>query len=74
MPPLAASGGEQAPGETLFELTTIGQSVRVAAIDAATGVEVVVVGPVSASPSQLKALASRKLQLRLTRGETGWGG
>jgi hypothetical protein len=55
------------PGEVLFEFTTRGGSTRCAAIDAATGVEVVVVGPPSAAETQLKAVALRKLRMRLTK-------
>lgn len=54
-----------APGEVLFEFTTRGNATRCAAIDAASGVEVVVVGPPSAIETQLKAVALRKLRMRL---------
>jgi hypothetical protein len=50
-----------------FEFTTIGSSVRVAAIDAATGVEVVVVGPAAAAKADLERLALQKLKARLSR-------
>ncbi|RXF74748.1 DUF6898 family protein [Hansschlegelia zhihuaiae] len=56
-----------APGEVLFEFTTRGGSTRCAAIDAASGVEVVVVGPPSAAETQLKAVALRKLRMRLSQ-------
>ncbi|WP_020178914.1 hypothetical protein [Methylopila sp. M107] len=55
-------------GEILFEFTTRGNATRCAALDVATGVEVVVVGPPSAIETQLKAVAIRKLRLRLARG------
>lgn len=54
-----------ASGEVLFEFVTRGGFVRCAAIDGATGVEVVVVGPTSASQEHLKLIAVRKLRLRL---------
>lgn len=54
-------------GEILFEFTTRGNATRCAAIDVATGVEVVVVGPPSAIETQLKAVAIRKLKMRLQR-------
>lgn len=54
-----------APGEVLFEFVTRGNATRCAAIDAATGVEVVVVGPPSAIETQLKAVALRKLRMKL---------
>ena len=50
-----------------FEFRRIAQQVRVSAIDGATGVEVTVFGPVSASESDLKSLALRKLQRRLSQ-------
>lgn len=56
-----------APGEVLFEFMTRGNATRCAAIDVATGVEVVVVGPATAVETQLKAVALRKLKLRLAR-------
>lgn len=52
-------------GEVLFELRRVGSSVRVAAIDAATGVEVVVVGPATACEEDLCRLARRKLDRAL---------
>jgi hypothetical protein len=56
------------PGrEVLFEFTVIGQSVRVAALDAATGVEVTVLGPAGAMRSDLERLALAKLKVRLAR-------
>lgn len=52
-------------GEVLFEFTQIGQQMRVAAIDGRTGVEVVVIAPVSASRLQMQNLALAKLKRRL---------
>jgi hypothetical protein len=43
--------------------------VRVAAIDAATNIEVVVMGPAKAAQSDLKRLALQKLKARLAAGE-----
>lgn len=58
-----------APGEVLFEIAIRGNAARCAAIDVATGVEVVVVGPPSpGAEAHLKAVALRKLRLRLSRG------
>jgi hypothetical protein len=59
--------GKQAPDEVLFEFTRVGHFVRVAAIDAATGIEVTVVGPASAAPSDLERLALAKLKARLAK-------
>lgn len=57
-------------GEVYFEFRPIGRQVRVTAIDATTGVEVVVIGPVQAAKSDLRQLALRKLMRRLAS-ETG---
>ena len=57
-----------ASGEVLFEFVTRGAFVRCAAIDAATGIEAIVVGPTNASEQQLKLIALRKLRLRLQQG------
>ena len=53
--------------EFIFEFVTIGDSVRLAAVDVATGTEVVVFGPVHAAQSDLQRLAARKLIRRLTQ-------
>jgi hypothetical protein len=45
----------------------MGSSVRVAAIDAATGIETVVVGPASAAAADLERLALAKLKARLAK-------
>lgn len=55
------------PGEIYLEFRPIGQQVQVNAIDAATGIEVSVFGPASASQEDLKRIAVRKLQRRLDR-------
>jgi hypothetical protein len=49
-----------------FEFTLIGASVKVAAIDAATGIEVSVVAPAHAAQADLRRLALQKLKARLT--------
>lgn len=54
--------------EVLFEFTHVGNQVRVAAVDASTGVEVIVIGPAIATQSQMQSLAMRKLQRRLQQG------
>jgi hypothetical protein len=59
--------GDERSGQVYFEFTAIGSSVRVAAIDAATGVEVSVIGPARASRADLQMLALRKLQSRLAK-------
>ena len=55
-------------GEVYFEFVAIGRSVRVAAIDAATGTEVSVIGPVTAARADLQRLALQKLLGRLKSG------
>ncbi len=52
-------------GEIYLEFRPVGQQVRVTAIDAATGIEVVVFGPKSTSQQDLKRIAIRKLQRRI---------
>jgi hypothetical protein len=55
-------------GGVYFEFTPIGTSVKVAAIDAATGLEVSVIGPARASQADLQQLALQKLKARLKAG------
>ncbi len=52
-------------GEVFFEFRQLGQQMRVAAIDNATGIEVVVIAPISATPMQMQTLALGKLKRRL---------
>jgi len=56
------------PGGVYFEFTPVGGAVKVAAIDAATGIEVSVVGPARASQADLQQLALQKLKARLKAG------
>ncbi len=60
------TGAEQG-GEVYFEFVAIGTSVKVVAIDAATGTEVSVIGPVGAAQADLQQLALGKLKARLAR-------
>ena len=53
------------PSEVYFEFTQLGQQMRVAAIDARTGIEVVVIAPLSATQIQMQNLALAKLKRRL---------
>jgi hypothetical protein len=53
--------------EVFFEITVVGATAKVAAIDGASGVEVSVVGPAHAAESELKRLAVAKLRQRLAR-------
>jgi hypothetical protein len=58
-----AAGGTA--GEVLFEFTQLGQQMRVAAIDAATSLEVVIIAPLTATRLQMQNLALAKLRRRL---------
>ncbi|MBS0535586.1 MAG: serine hydroxymethyltransferase [Proteobacteria bacterium] len=57
----------QVKGEVYFEITVVGGSARVAAVDAAIMIEVAVVGPARASVADLKRLALGKLKVRIAR-------
>jgi hypothetical protein len=61
----------EADREVYFEFTAIGASVKVVAIDSATGIEVAVVGPSSAAQADLERLALQKLKVRLARETPG---
>jgi hypothetical protein len=56
------------PSEVLFEFTRLGGQMRVAAIDATTGIEVIVIAPVTATQVQMQNLALAKLRRRLEQG------
>ena len=54
------------PGRNIiFEFHALGDSVRVAAVDVATGEEVIVTGPVGALQADLERVAARKLYRKL---------
>ncbi|MCX2723304.1 DUF6898 family protein [Roseibium salinum] len=55
------------PGEIYLEFRPVGHQVQVTAIDAATGIEVSIFGPASASREDLKRVAVRKLQRRIAQ-------
>ena len=52
-------------GEVYFEFSQLGRQMRVAAIDADTGVEVVVITPISATKMQMQQVALAKLRKKL---------
>ncbi|KQX43008.1 hypothetical protein ASD04_03415 [Devosia sp. Root436] len=54
-----------ADGEVYFEFVQVGQQMRVAAIDAATGTEVIVITPVRATKLQMQQVALAKLRRKL---------
>jgi hypothetical protein len=53
--------------EVYFEITLVGATAKVAAIDAASGTEVSVFGPAHAAETELKRLAVAKLRARIAR-------
>jgi hypothetical protein len=55
--------------EVIFEITRIGDVQRVAAVDVATGIEVVVQAPANAALVDVRALALRKLERALRDGD-----
>jgi len=64
------TGAEDNPsGGVYFEFTPVGTSVKVVAIDAATGIEVAVIGPARAAQADLQRLALQKLKARLKVGQ-----
>lgn len=52
-------------GEVYFEFSQVGRQMRVAAIDADSGAEVVVIAPVTATKTQMQQLALAKLRKKL---------
>jgi hypothetical protein len=58
-------GGQGSPGEVFFEFTRFGQQMRVAAIDAATSTEVVIIAPLTATRLQMQNNALAKLRRKL---------
>jgi hypothetical protein len=61
---MAASRADQ--GEVIIEMRPVGAGVRVAAIDVASGTEVVVFGPATAPQRALEELAVNKLKRKLS--------
>jgi len=53
--------------EVLFELTAIGNAVKVSAIDPDTNIEVSIVGSARMSPFSLKMNALRKLKIAVRK-------
>ncbi|WP_127752522.1 MULTISPECIES: serine hydroxymethyltransferase [unclassified Devosia] len=51
--------------QVLFEFVQVGAQMRVAAIDSATGTEVVVITPAAATRTQMQQVALAKLRRRL---------
>jgi len=55
------------PQEVLFEFTQIGGTMRVTAVDVATGTEVVIQGPASSTAVELRNVARSKLNYVLKK-------
>lgn len=53
--------------EVYFEITVIGTSAKVVALDATTGVEVVAIAPAKTPVADLKRLALGKLKVAIAR-------
>ena len=63
-----SAGGEDR--EVIFEITRVGDVQRIAAVDVATGAEVVVQAPAGAALADVRALALKKLQRALSDQKT----
>ncbi|VAW23528.1 hypothetical protein MNBD_ALPHA12-210 [hydrothermal vent metagenome] len=59
------SDGDQR--EILFEFRPVGPQIRVAAIDAETGTEVIVIAPIGASQLDMQRVAIAKLKRKLAK-------
>jgi hypothetical protein len=59
--------------ETLIEFIVLGDFAKVSAIDAATGIEVSVIGPATAARHDLERLAVGKLERKLKGPSAGPG-
>jgi hypothetical protein len=57
-------------GDVLFEFVQVGRMMRVAAIDEATGIEVIVIAPLNAHRTDMQRLALAKLHRRLAESTT----
>jgi hypothetical protein len=65
--PAMADDATTEPREVFFEITVVGSSAKVAAIDGTSGIEVLVLGPAHVADTDLKRLAVAKLRARLAR-------
>lgn len=61
------TAGGEGEREVFFEFTVIGSTVKVAAIDSLTAIEVSIMGPANAAKADLRQLALQKLKARLAR-------
>lgn len=56
-----------ARNEIYIEYKQVGQAMKVTAIDAETGMEVVIMGPASAAQTHLQKIAVQKLEMQLKK-------
>lgn len=61
-------------GDVLFEFIQVGQQMRVAAMDEATGIEVVVIAPLNATKLHMQRMALAKLKRRIEQEAAAPGG
>jgi len=66
-----AGRASAARGEVYIEFKQVGQAMKVTAVDAATGLEVVIMGPASAAQSHLQKVAVDKLKMQLKKSGAG---
>lgn len=62
-----ASNDSGGIGEILIEFVTIGNSIKVMAVDPVSGLEVAITGPTTASKSDLERVVCRKLLAKLEK-------
>jgi len=60
-------GSAGARKEVYIEYKQVGQAMKVTAIDAETGLEAVIMGPVSAAQTHLQKIAIQKLEMQLKK-------
>ncbi len=64
---LEKDDGADARREIYIEYKQVGQAMKVTAIDAETGLEVVIMGPASAAQTHLQKIAVQKLEMQLKK-------
>ena len=60
----------QSVGDIIFEFTQIGAQMRVAAVHAKSGTEVIIIAPLKATRQQMQQLAFAKLRRRMEQADT----
>jgi len=68
---LGGAGNTENPrGEAYVEFKQVGQAMKVTAVDAETGTEVVIMGPASASQNDLQRVALQKLKAQVNKAKS----